>query len=353
MMSRKSCASGPWLGRRLGARQPLLPAVFAAVSLLIPAAAVASTVRVLPAGNSASVALDSRSDLFTSDRNAYAVSSAGSTTTSYSAVARTDHTGVLARFGHLGRIDLDFEPTGHPSMQRSGPFCQGGPQITWEGVYTGTVHLQGRYGFRSFHDRSFARRGTFSRRPRWVCHLPDEPKQPTSKGGNGILLWAGACDGRGFSVQSERPRSDGFDTLRSISYSAHASLRDGRVQVGQDITVRAAPETFSFDEALTTATVSPPPPFHGAGTLITGADGKTAWSGSLSATIFGRQVPLSGPGFKSALQAFPKPPGTSVLFALSVACPGRDAVISGQRRLGDWRISDGTSTLPNSPGARR
>jgi hypothetical protein len=211
MMSRKSCASGPRLGRRLGARQPLLPVAFAAISLLIPASAVASTVRV-PAGNSASVALGSRSDLFTSDRNAYATSSAGSTTTSYSAVARTDRTGVLARFGHLGRIDLDFEPSGHPSEQKSGPFCRGGPRITWEGVYTGTVHLKGRYGFRSFHDRSFARRGTFSHAPRWVCHLPDEPTHPASEGGNGILLWAGACDGRGFSVQSERPRGDGLDS---------------------------------------------------------------------------------------------------------------------------------------------
>jgi hypothetical protein len=334
MMSRKSPASGPRLSLRLGARQPLLPVVFAAASLLIPASAVASTVRVLPADNSASVALGSRSDLFTSSRNAYATSFAGSTTTSYSAAARTHRTGVLARFGHLGRIDLDFEPTGHRSEQSSGPFCQGGPQITWKGVYVGTVHLQGRYGFRSFHDRSFAKRGTFSHRPRWVCHLPDEPTHPTPEKGNGILLWADACDGRSFSVQSERPRSDGFDKLRSISYAANASLRDGSVRVDQGITALAAPETFSFDEALTTATVSPPSPFHGVGTLSTAADGKTTWSGSLSATLFGRQVPLSGPGFKGALQAFPKPPGTGVLFTFPLACPGRDAVVSGQRRLG-------------------
>lgn len=346
MLSRKSCASGSRLGRLLGARQPHLLVAFAAVSLLLPASAAASTVRVLPAGNSASVALGSPSHLFTSGRNAYAVSFAGSTTTSYTAAARTDRTGVLARLGHLGRIDLDFEPTAHPTKQKSGPFCQGGPQITWEGVYTGAVHLKGRYGFRSFHDPSFASRGTFSHTPRWVCRLPDEPTPPASERGNGVLLWAGACDGRGFSVQSERPRGDGFDKLRSISYSAHASLRDGRVRVGQDITVSAAPETFSFDEALTTATVSPPPPFHGAGTLSTGADGTTTWSGSLSATIFGRKVPLSGPTFTSALQAFLKPPGTSVLFALSVPCPGRDAVVSGQRRLAGWRISDSIIDSP-------
>ena len=335
MMSPKSCASSPRLGRRLGTRQPLLALTFAVASLLVPTFADASHVRVLPSSNSAAVALGPRSgffgsgaQLYASSRNAFVTSTSGSTTTSYSVAARTDRTGVLARFGRLGRVDLDFEPTGQPTEQKSGPFCQGGPQLTWEGVYTGTVQLQGRYGFRAIHDRSFTRKGTFSHTPRWVCHLPDEPTSPALGGGNGVLFWAGSCDGRGLSVQSERPRAGGTEQ-RSISYSAYASLREGRVQIQQDITVPAAPKTFSFDEALTTATVSPPAPFRGTGTLAREADGTTTWSGSLSATILGRQVSLAGPGFKSGLESFPKSPGTSYLFAFSVGCPGRDAVVSG------------------------
>jgi hypothetical protein len=334
MMSPKSRASPPRLGRRLGASQPLLALTFAVASLLVPAFADASHVRVLPPSNNAGVALGPRSGLFgsgaelyASSRKAFVTSSAGSTTTSYSVAARTDPTGVLARFGRLGRIDLDFEPTGQPTEQKPGPFCRGGPQTTWEGVFTGTVQLHGRYGFRSIHDRSFTEKGTFTHTPRWVCHLPDEATPPAPQGGNGVLLWAGACDGRGFSVQSERPRAGGMEQ-RSISYSGDASLRDGRVQIQQDINVPAAPETFSFDEALSAATVSPPAPFHGTGTLAREADGTTTWSGSLSATILGRQVPLAGPGFESELESFPKSPGTSYLFAFSVGCPGRDAVVS-------------------------
>lgn len=338
MMSPKSCASSPRSGRRLGIRQPLLALTFAMASLLVPAFADASHVRVLPPSNNAAVALGSRSGLFgsgaelyASSRNAFVTSTSASTTTSYSVAARTDRTGVLARFGHLGRIDLDFKPTGQSTEQKSGPFCQGGPQLTWEGVYTGTVQLQGRYGFRSINDRSFTSKGTFSHTPRWVCHLPDEATPPAPQGGNGVLLWAGSCDGRGLSVQSERLRAGGREQ-RSISYSAYASLREGRVQIQQDITVPAAPKTFSFDEALTTATVSPPAPFRGIGTLAREADETTTWSGSLSATILGRQVSLAGPGFKSELESFPKSPGTSYFSAFSVGCPGQsrrtsDAVI--------------------------
>jgi hypothetical protein len=309
--------------------------IFAVASLLIPASALASHVRVLPPSNDADVALRSRSglfgsgaELFASSHNAFVTSTSGRTTTSYSVSARTDRTGVLARFGRLGRIDLDFEPTGQPTEHKPGRFCRGGPQTSWEGVFTGTVQLHGRYGFRSIHDRSFTKKGTFTHTPGWACHLPDEATPPASQGGNGVLLWAGACDGRGFSVQSERPRAGGMEQ-RSISYSGDASLREGRIQIQQDINVPAAPETFSFDEALSTATVSPPAPFHGTGTLTREADGTTTWSGSLSATILGRQVSLAGPGFESKLESFPKPPGTSSVFAFFAGCPDRDAVVSG------------------------
>ena len=64
-----------------------------------------------------------------------------------------------------------------------------------------------------------------------------------------------------------------------------------------------------------------PLPFHGTATLVRAADGSTAWSGSLSATMLGRRYPLAGPGFESELQSFPKSPGTAygVIFATSCA----------------------------------
>jgi hypothetical protein len=243
--------------------------------------------------------------------------------TSYSTGARTKRTGVVASFGNLGRIDLDFEPSGPPSKQPVVSFCHGEKLLSWEGVFTGTVVLRGRYGFPSFRDRSFRRKGTLSHRPRWVCHLPTGFGPPPPRHGKDVRLWAGACDGRGFSVKSERPRAArDADEPHSITYSASASLRVGRVQVEQSISRSAAPQTFTFDEALTTATVGPPAPFHGKATLVRAADGSTTWSGTLSARILGRQIALAGPAFQSGLESFPESSGFFYAFSSNLDCAG-------------------------------
>jgi hypothetical protein len=259
----------------------------------------------------------------TTGTHASAVSFKGRTITSYSAGARTKRTGVVARFGKLGQIDLAFEPSGPPS-ERPLSFCHGGKALTWEGVFTGTVVIRGRYGFPSFRDRSFRTKGSLTHRPRWVCQLPTEFEPPPSQHGNRVRLWAGACDGRGVSVESERPRAaaNSDQPPEPISYSASASLRIGRVQVEQSITRSAAPGTFTFDEALTTATVGPPAPFHGNATLVRAADGSTTWSGTLSARILGRRIDLAGPAFQSGLESFPKSSGILDAFRSNVDCAG-------------------------------
>ncbi|HEY7255288.1 MAG TPA: hypothetical protein VH476_01275 [Solirubrobacterales bacterium] len=296
-----------------------LAAVLAAVPLLIPAS---SSAQVLPAEDSASFLLGHGLNLLTTTATqASAISFKGRTITSYSTGARTKRTGVVASFGNLGRIDLDFEPSGPPSKRPVVSFCHGDKQLTWVGVFTGTVVLRGRYGFPSFRDRSFRKKGTLSHRPRWVCHLPTEFGPPPPRHGKGIRLWAGACDGRGFSVESERPRAarDG-DKPHSITYSASASLRVGRVRVEQSITRSAAPQTFTFDEALTTATVGPPAPFNGNATLVRAADGSTTWSGTLSARMLGRKIALAGPAFQSGLESFPKSSGVFYVFSSKIDC---------------------------------
>jgi hypothetical protein len=303
----------------------------AAVSLLIPASA---SGHVQAADNSIYLSLGPRSSVFTGHGEAFAFSDAVGRSTSYSTRARATRRGLVADFGRLGRIELEFEASGPPTEQKPTRFCHGEPQLTWEGVYTGTVELAGRYGFRQVRDLTFEKKGTFTHTPRTVCHIPGEKRPAEPADGNGVLLWAASCDGSGFSAQGERPRSvPDTDQPDPVSYSADSTLRLGPVQVAQSFTVHAAPGTFSFDEGLTTATVSPPAPFHGTGTLVRAADGTTAWSGSLSATILGRQVSLAGSGFESELQSFPKLPGTAYAFLFSTSCPDNGASVSGNPLL--------------------
>jgi hypothetical protein len=294
--------------------------MLAALPLLVPAA---SSAQVLPAENSTSILLGHGFNLVgTNGTRALAMSFKGRTSTSYSTSARTKRTGVVASFGNLGRIDLDFEPSGPPSQESVVSFCHGDKSLKWEGVFTGSVVLRGRYGFPSIRDRSFRKAGTLSHRPRWVCHLPTEfGPPPPSRHGNGVRLWARACDGRGLSVESERPRAArDEDERHSITYSASASLRVGRVRVEQSISRSAAPQTFMFDEALTTSTIGPPAPFHGNATLTRAADGSTTWSGTLSARLLGRQISLAGPAFQSGLESFPKSSGFFYAFSSKIDC---------------------------------
>ena len=193
-----------------------------------------SSAHVLPARNGADVGVGNGTFVFASGGDAVAVSSGRGRTTTYSTRAHITRSGVVADFGGLGRIDLDFEPSGPPLEQKPSRFCHGAPQLTWEGVFTGTVEFRGRYGFRPFHDRSFVQRGSFTHTPRMACHIPGESRPYEPQSGNGVELWAAACNGRSFSVQGERPmsgRRPGWP--RPISYSANASLRVGPVQVGR------------------------------------------------------------------------------------------------------------------------
>jgi hypothetical protein len=60
--------------------------------------------------------------------------------------------------------------------------------------------------------------------------------------------------------------------------------------------------TFTHNDALTKARLSPPPPFVGTGTYRAAPDGTTTWTGSLAANFPDvSRLPLTGPQFKPVL----------------------------------------------------
>jgi len=223
-------------------RRVSLTVLLATVSLLVPTVSSAS---VLPGRNIASFLVGTRLIVFSGGGKTIVATPRLHRVTSYTTGGHTDRTGIVARFGELGRIILRFVPSGRPTEETAGPHCHGRPALSWEGVFIGTVELRGRYGFRPFHDHSFRDEGSFTHRPRRVCHEPGENRPPRSQHGNGVRLWAGACDGRRLNVEGERPLAAAkHEGLELAVYSAYARLRDGRVEVSQDISAAAAPETF-------------------------------------------------------------------------------------------------------------
>ena len=69
---------------------------------------------------------------------------------------------------------------------------------------------------------------------------------------------------------------------------------EGSIAVIRLAYVRGAAPAFSFDSALSRATVSPPPPFHGSAELRRGPRNAKSWSGSLAVSFLGApHVPLA------------------------------------------------------------
>ncbi|HWO84398.1 MAG TPA: hypothetical protein VNM38_11515, partial [Solirubrobacterales bacterium] len=58
-----------------------------------------------------------------------------------------------------------------------------------------------------------------------------------------------------------------------------------------------------IDEALTTAKLTPPSPFHGTARYRAYPDGATSWSGDLSVNFPGApRFPLTGPSWETFLE---------------------------------------------------
>jgi hypothetical protein len=87
-------------------------------------------------------------------------------------------------------------------------------------------------------------------------------------------------------------------------FLAMAEQSSGRMAIVRYAFAIASSKAFRSNNALTSATVKPPAPFHGKGTYGADAQGERSWTGSLSASFPGSSgFPLTGPGFTVALHA--------------------------------------------------
>jgi hypothetical protein len=91
-----------------------------------------------------------------------------------------------------------------------------------------------------------------------------------------------------------------------MGFAAISGERVGRVRVSRFVLMfpRGRPSFFSFDPGLGSASVAPPPPFHGTATFQRGAGGApSAWNGSLSVAFLDGRQALTGDGFEAELES--------------------------------------------------
>jgi hypothetical protein len=78
---------------------------------------------------------------------------------------------------------------------------------------------------------------------------------------------------------------------------------DGQMAIIRYALAFVRDSVLSHNDALTSATLRPPRPFHGKGVYSAAPDGTKTWSGSLSVAFPGApRQPLTGPDFTTQLE---------------------------------------------------
>jgi hypothetical protein len=230
----------------------------------------------------------------------------GSAVTAY--VARGTVTGsrIEASFGELGRVAVRFHPSGRILKSKPRRRCRGVDRFTSRlGVFTGSIRFTGEGHYVSVR----AHRAKGQVRSPLHLHCASADFQPllesegrqlpgNSAGFNPTFLdasWRQAVASSVFLALKLDKRAL-FLALAEQSKGSVAEVRYGFAT--------GTSRAFASDDALTSATVTPPWPFKGKGDYKAAPDGTKTWTGSLSVAFPGAaRFPLTGSQFTAGLAA--------------------------------------------------
>ena len=214
---------------------------------------------------------------------------------SYFAPAKVTDTTVEADLGHVGKVALEFEPSGEKG--KAAPVCASDQVVPYDkGSYVGEFEFHGEEGYAD---------ATATRLP-----LSLQPYLDSICGGVGI----GEIFGHG--IPGARLTATARKRLGRVSLQvnqnhpgarvkAQASIdeRRGRLQVHRAIEETFPATAFHFDPQLRSASLNPPAPFSGSALFRRDAKAGNQWTGSLAVDFPGNSdVSLTGASFKTHLR---------------------------------------------------
>jgi len=229
-----------------------------------------------------------------------------------------EHGRIRVAFPSLGKVSLRFKPNGKRKSRPPGYACRGKQQMTEYGTFRGRVSLEGEAGYFDLTSRSGD--GSLTRIPRALCRSEaghqdgdvDPRWEYVGAGfgsflyspGNGsvALLYAAAkTPHRTIAIRAAHregaPAGAGVDVLA-------LELRHG-VAIGRSAFVQSnVPGTLTSSlpgEHPASATLRPPAPFRGEGSFLENSPTSHSWTGDLTVSLPGVDVPLTGPEFKTSL----------------------------------------------------
>ena len=236
----------------------------------------------------------------------------GAAVATYDAPGRVTRTGLHANLGQLGRISVRFHRIGKPRVKRppGSRRCKGRDPILEKGRFEGTIRFHGEQGFtdvavqgaRGAVSQEFKRRcSPRSDRRGWGAAASHE-NQDSAR-----ALIAGTTEhGRTvyFALLSIEAELDEDEPLFLSLATAGTSERRGRISIQRVAVIPADAGNLlvsPFGVEPATATVSLPRPFAGTASFLEEGSAPPSWTGSLNVHLPGADVPLTGPGFTTAL----------------------------------------------------
>lgn len=254
-----------------------------------------------------------------------------SATTTYFAHGDVTPTSISASFGDRGHIDVHFEPTGRDlhATHKAGCKRSGRSVLAKFGFFVGDLRFEGEGDYTSANVHRISGRSV-DLSALLACLFGGHPGAhatfPSTGAPLGLRLPAVIGDSTGapstpavptHPSPGPKPTSLLVDSKAALARTVFAAEARGKGRVrflavdeeseGSIGVVRLAyargkPSSLTADRALSSADVSPPPPFEGTGSLRHGTGNDKSWSGSLAVSFLGApHVPLTGAQFNAWL----------------------------------------------------
>jgi hypothetical protein len=211
---------------------------------------------------------------------------------------------IVASFGGFGKIDVRFRQFGKTVALPAQKHCRGADHFTRrEGAFVGGIRFEGEHRYVALH----AHRAPGVVFSPLSLHCSHPHARPAARKRARPVAPVGIGHGHRFlaaswrhAVSSTELYAEVFRGFVFTNVNFEESL--GRVaEYHYDLAVSHR-QAFAVDNALTRATLAPPPPFHGEGAYEAAPDGSKSWTGSLSASFPGLpRLPLTGEQFKVSL----------------------------------------------------
>jgi hypothetical protein len=215
-----------------------------------------------------------------------------------------EHGVVRARFGSMGRVSLQFRPSGRVRKRDPQEGCEGGAETTEYGRFVGHLSFHGE-GY--FHVSSAKGKAYIAHSPRLGCKKGQAPEPhpkslrtyvastPLFPDDHSIaLLYASTRSHRryvGITAMHPEGSSPGADVQLGIVEPRHG------MAIGHGVYLNGPPGTLLTSPPgahPATATLAPPAPFYGEAAYSEESD---TWTGTLGVRLAGLSLPLTGPGF--------------------------------------------------------